>query len=176
MDDGACKFSVFTRTHTPPLFPQRPSSRCSSRRPGTVRVDAFLNGLFGGWTKTADAEPTEPEEVEVVKMRVTVTIARPTGLVLAPLGERVGAAVLELAEGGNADNSGMVEVGDVLVGCGFSAPDEKDLSSERRGHAATFTTVSSKRHLHVHVLYSHLHDWFHRFDLTTVKPTNEVYM
>ena len=26
---------------------------------------------------------------------------------------------MELVEGGNADDSGMIEVGDVLVGCGF---------------------------------------------------------
>lgn len=64
------------------------------------------------------------------KTRVTVAVARPVGMVLEPLDERKGAVVMELVEGGNADNSGMIEVGDVLVGCGFGAPDEINLRNK----------------------------------------------
>jgi hypothetical protein len=83
-------------------------------------VDAFLNGLFGG--KTAEASVDEPAVAQVAtgeKTLVTVGIARPMGMVMEPLwcGELCkGAVVTELVEGGSADNSGMIEVGDVLVG------------------------------------------------------------
>lgn len=96
----------------------------------SLRVDAFLNGFFGGASKTAEADAAETAVAQVAsgeKTRVTVTIARPMGMVLEPLDERKGAVVTELTEGGNADNSGMIEVGDILVGCGFGAPDEIDL-------------------------------------------------
>jgi hypothetical protein len=59
-----------------------------------------------------------------VKTRVTVTIARPMGITLEPVDEKKGAIITELVEGGNADALGMLEVGDVLVSCGFATTGE----------------------------------------------------
>ena len=64
------------------------------------------------------------------KTRVAVTISRPMGMVLEPLDGGKGAVVTELVEGGNADESGMIEIGDVLVGCGFDSPDANDLENK----------------------------------------------
>jgi len=68
------------------------------------------------------------------KTRVEVTLGRPMGLVLDPIDASKGrggkgAVVLELVEGGSADSSGMIEIGDVLIGCGFDASTENNMEN-----------------------------------------------
>merc|ERR1712086_346343 len=93
-----------------------------SNRPGTM---SFLKGMFGGGSKDED-EVDENAKVAVdVKQNVTVTLTRPMGLVLEPLTEKnKGAVITEIVEDGNADKSGMLQVGDILLSCSFQDAEE----------------------------------------------------
>ncbi|MDA9098014.1 PDZ domain-containing protein [bacterium] len=86
---------------------------------------SFLKGMFGGGSKDED-EVDENAKVAVdVKQNVTVTLTRPMGLVLEPLTEKnKGAVITEIVEDGNADKSGMLQVGDILLSCSFQDAEE----------------------------------------------------
>ena len=93
-------------------------------------MTAFLGGLFGNKTAEEGTEEAVAQVATGEKTRITVTVARPMGMVLEAVDDRKGAFVVELVAGGNADESGMIEVGDVLVACGFDAPDEEKLENK----------------------------------------------
>ena len=103
-------------------------SRRAARRSAPPR--AFLKGMFGGGNADeSDADSAPPANAQVAtgeKTLVTVTLRRPLGLVLDALDDdRRGAIVAELVDGGEADRSGMIEVGDVLTACAFDDSDEQ---------------------------------------------------
>ena len=103
-------------------------SRRAARRSAPPR--AFLKGMFGGGNADeSDADSAPPSNAQVAtgeKTLVTVTLRRPLGLVLDALDDdRRGAIVAELVDGGEADRSGMIEVGDVLTACAFDDSDEQ---------------------------------------------------
>ena len=86
---------------------------------------AFLKGLFGGGSGDDDDVDDAAKVVDEVKKQVTVTLTRPMGLVLEPLTEKnKGAIVTEIVENGNADLSGMLQVGDILLSCSFEQAEE----------------------------------------------------
>ena len=49
---------------------------------------------------------------------MSVELERPMGMVLNSGKDGIGAYVSELVEGGNADKSGAIKVGDMLIACG----------------------------------------------------------
>ena len=101
----------------------------------------MFGGLFGG-DKTTTKDPGS-EKADVLmssaanckiatgeKERLTVTIDRPMGMVLEPLDEKgKGAIVTELVDGGNADESGMIQTCDILVAVSFDGGDEQTLEN-----------------------------------------------
>ena len=101
--------------------PQTRSSRASRI---STAPRAFLKGIFGGGGSDADVADADatPKIATGEKQIVTVTLRRPMGMVLEPAdGEKRGAIVAEVVEGGNAEATGMIEVGDVLLSCAFDA-------------------------------------------------------
>jgi len=81
--------------------------------------------LFGGGSADEDDVDDTPKVVAEVKQRVTVTLSRPMGLTLEPLTEKnKGAIITEIVENGNADLSGMLQVGDILMSCSFESAEE----------------------------------------------------
>ena len=101
--------------------PQTRSSRASRI---STAPRAFLKGIFGGGGSDADVADADatPKIATGEKQIVTVKLRRPMGMVLEPAdGEKRGAIVAELVEGGNAEATGMIEVGDVLLSCAFDA-------------------------------------------------------
>jgi hypothetical protein len=101
----------------------------------------MFGGLFGG-DKTTTKDPGS-EKADVLmssaanckiatgeKERLTVTIDRPMGMVLEPLDEKgKGAIVTELVDGGNADESGMIQTCDILVAVAFDGGDAQPLEN-----------------------------------------------
>jgi hypothetical protein len=107
------------QTASRPVF----RARLAARR--AVPPRAFLQGLFGVGSKDEEEADDTAKVVDEVKKRVTVTLTRPMGLVLEPLTEKnKGAIVTEIVENGNADLSGMLQVGDVLLSCSFEQSEE----------------------------------------------------
>ena len=81
--------------------------------------------MFGGGSADEDDVDDTPKVVAEVKQRVTVTLSRPMGLTLEPLTEKnKGAIITEIVENGNADLSGMLQVGDILMSCSFESAEE----------------------------------------------------
>jgi hypothetical protein len=108
------------------------SSRRPSRGSQVTPINSFLKGLFGGGSADADVSIDPNPKVAVdVKQSVTVTLQRPMGLVLEPLTEKKkGAVITELVDDGNADRSGLLQVGDILVSFSFQNSPECLLGEE----------------------------------------------
>lgn len=128
---------VFRTTTSFPYQASRSRGRnTSSRRPSrgsqVTPINSFLKGLFGGGSADADVSIDPNPKVAVdVKQSVTVTLQRPMGLVLEPLTEKKkGAVITELVDDGNADRSGLLQVGDILVSCSFQNSPECLLGEE----------------------------------------------
>jgi hypothetical protein len=128
---------VFRTTTSFPYQASRSRGRnTSSRRPSrgsqVTPINSFLKGLFGGVSADADVSIDPNPKVAVdVKQSVTVTLQRPMGLVLEPLTEKKkGAVITELVDDGNADRSGLLQVGDILVSCSFQNSPECLLGEE----------------------------------------------
>jgi hypothetical protein len=90
----------------------------------------FKQGL-GGSRDDAEALDEKPKVAVDVKKQVKVTLTRPMGLVLEPLTEKnKGAIITEIVENGNADLSGMLQVGDILLSCSFEKAEECKLEDQ----------------------------------------------
>ena len=116
--------------------------QANARRPAaTTSTRAMFGGLFGG-DKTTTKDPGSEKADFLMssaanckiatgeKERLTVTIDRPMGMVLEPLDEKgKGAIVTELVDGGNADESGMIQTCDILVAVSFDGGDAQTLEN-----------------------------------------------